>query len=65
MPQTVLVLLAPKAASKTLLGVLGSISQAVADNYWFYENLRWGDMNSCYLSLERVLKKYYSESGKK
>lgn len=63
-PQTVLVMLAPKQASKALLGVLGAISQAVADNYWFYENLRRGDMNNCYQSLECVLKKYYSESGK-
>lgn len=63
-PQTVLLLLAPKETSKAALGVLGAISKAVADNYWFYENLRRGDMNNCYLSLERVLKKYYSESGK-
>lgn len=64
-PHTVLLMLAPKNASKELLGVLGAISQAVVDNYWFYENLRRGDMSNCYLSLERVLKKYYSESGKK
>ncbi len=63
-PSTVLIMLAPKNASKPLLGVLGAISQAVVENFWFYENLRRGDMDSCCLSLERVLKKYYSESGK-
>lgn len=63
-PETILVMLAPKQASKALLGVLVAISQAVADNYWFNDNLRRGDKSSCYLSLERILKKYYSESGK-
>lgn len=58
-PDTVLVMLAPKRASKHVLGVMGAISQSIVENSSFMETLRRGDRSECYNAVEKVLNKYY------
>lgn len=62
--ETVLVMFAPKSASRQTLGTLGSISRAVVENESFMETLRSGDHQRCYTAVEKVLNTYYCEITK-
>lgn len=62
--ETVLVMFAPKAASRQTLGTLGSLSRAVIENESFMETLRSGDQQRCYAAVEKVLNTYYCEITK-
>lgn len=59
--ETVLVMFAPKDATRQTLGTLGSISRAVVENDTFMETLRTGDWKACYAAVEKVLNTYYNE----
>jgi mannitol operon transcriptional antiterminator len=62
--ETVLVMFAPKSASRQMLGTLGSLSRAVVENESFMETLRTGDIHRCYAAVEKVLNQYYCEITK-
>jgi len=62
--ETVLIMFAPKAASRQTLGTLGSLSRAVVENEPFMETLRCGDHQHCYAAVEKVLNTYYCEITK-
>jgi mannitol operon transcriptional antiterminator len=59
--ETVLVMFAPKTASRQTLSTLGSISRAVIESEAFMETLRAGDRKRCYAAVEKVLNTYYTE----
>lgn len=60
-PDTILVMLAPKSASKQTLGTLGSLSREIVESESFLETLRSADQKRCYSAIERVLNSYYNE----
>ena len=60
-PDTILVMLAPKSASKQTLGTLGSLSREIVESESFLETLRTADHRRCYAAIERVLNNYYNE----
>ena len=60
-PDTILVMLAPKSASKQTLGTLGSLSREIVESETFLETLRSADQKRCYSAIERVLNNYYNE----
>jgi mannitol operon transcriptional antiterminator len=60
-PRAILVMLAPKTASRQTLGTLGSLSREIVESDAFLETLHTGDLRRCYLAVERVLNAYYFE----
>jgi len=63
-PDTILVMLAPKTASKQTLGTLGSLSREIVESDAFLETLRSADQRRCYAAIERVLNNYYNEMSR-
>jgi mannitol operon transcriptional antiterminator len=60
-PRAILVMLAPKSASRQTLGTLGSLSREIVESDAFLETLHNGDLRRCYSAVERVLNAYYFE----
>jgi mannitol operon transcriptional antiterminator len=60
-PRAILVMLAPKTASRQTLGTLGSLSREIVESDAFLETLHNGDLRRCYSAVERVLNAYYFE----
>ena len=60
-PRTILVMLAPKSATKQTLATLGSLSREIVESDAFLETLHSGDLRRCYSAVERVLNAYYYE----
>ena len=60
-PKTILVMLAPKSATKQTLGTLGSLSREIVESDSFLEALHNGDQHRCYAAVEHVLNAYYFE----
>lgn len=60
-PRAILVMLAPKTASRQTLGTLGSLSREIVESDAFLETLHNDDLRRCYSAVERVLNAYYFE----